>query len=165
MEMTFNNDGTISFDHVRIVYRNFEGREGPYNRKDDRNFSIVIPSEDIKNALVNDTNRYGVGWNVKVKPSREEGDAPFMTLPVKIKINRYGPNVYLETGRHTRKLDPENIGLIDRISIKDAFVDIRPYDQEIAGRAYRSAYLYSIKVVQDIDRFGEELAESEFPEE
>ena len=93
------------------------------------------------------------GWNVKIKPGRDEDEEPFMRLPVKVKFTEYGPNVYLRTGDRVNKLDEESIGCLDNIDIESVSMDIRPYDWEVNGRTGRTAYLQSMEVVQRIDRF------------
>ena len=105
MHLNFGPNGILQFDDVRIIFRNFEGRGDKYNREGDRNFAILIETEEIKEHLLNDVNKYGVPWNVKVKPPREEGDEPFMYLPVKLKFNGRGPNIYLSSGRSRTVLD------------------------------------------------------------
>ena len=84
--MRINNRGNIlEIEDARIIFRNFAGLGSKYNREGDRNFAVIIPNEDIKDQLVAD------GWTVKIKPPREEGDEPFMYLPVKIKFNNRRP--------------------------------------------------------------------------
>ena len=102
------------------------------------------------------------GWNVKIKPPREDGDTPFMFLPVKVKFNDRGPNVYLKTGNNQNRLDEESIGLIDNIDIIGVDLDIRPFDWDVNGKQGRTAYLQSMRVTQDIDRFA---ARDYYPEE
>lgn len=137
----------LQIDDARIIYRNFAGRGDKYNREGDRNFAVVIPDEEMANEL---TDR---GWNVKIKPAREDGDAPFMFLPVKVKFNDRGPNVYLKTGNVQNRLDEESVGLLDNIDIIGVDLDIRPFDWDVNGKQGRTAYLQSIRVVQDVDRF------------
>lgn len=36
-------DNTILLEDVRIIFRNFAGREGMYNREGDRNFAVLLP--------------------------------------------------------------------------------------------------------------------------
>lgn len=159
MELNFGPRGILMIDDARIVYRNFSGRGDKFNREGDRNFSVVIPTEEMADALVQE------GWNVKIKPPREEGDIPFMTLPVKIKFNDRGPKVYLKTGHNQVTLDEESVSILDNVDILSVDMDIRPYDWEVQGKEGRTAYLQSIKVTQEIDRFAAELAESESPSE
>lgn len=150
MRITFVPRDILQIDDARIIYRNFAGRGDKYNREGDRNFAVVIPDEEMAAQLTD------LGWNVKIKPPREDGDAPFMYLPVKVKFNDRGPNVYLKTGDRQNKLDEESIGLLDNIDIIGVDLDIRPYDWGPIGpdqKYGRTAYLQSIRVVQDVDRF------------
>ena len=149
MRITYAPRDILQIDDARIIYRNFAGRGDKYNREGDRNFAVLIPDEEIADEL---TRR---GWNVKVKPPREEGDTPFMHLPVKVKFNDRGPSVYLRTGRVQNRLEEEDIGRLDRIDIIGVDLDIRPYDWEVNGKTGRTAYLQSICVTQDVDRFAE----------
>ena len=147
MNICFAPKGILQIDDARIIFKNFEGRGDKFNREGDRNFSLLIEDENTANALIKE------GWNVKIKPGREEGDDPFMRLPVKVKFTDYGPNVYLVTGNRRNELDEESIGCLDNIEIESVDMDIRPYDWEVNGRTGRTAYLQSMEVVQRIDRF------------
>ena len=150
MNVTFAPGGILQIDEARLVFRNFSGGASKYNREGDRNFAIIIPDEDIANAMIKE------GWNVKIKQPREDGDEPFMYLSVKVKFNDYGPNVYLVSGNKMNRLDEDSIDCLDKISILGADLDIRPYDWEVNGRTGRTAYLQSIKVIQrSTDRFAE----------
>ena len=155
MKITFGPRGILQIDDCRIVYRNFSGAPSKFNREGDRNFAVVIPDEEIKDALLD------AGYNVKVKPPRDEDDTPFMYLPVKIKFNDHGPSAYLQSGRAMRKLDEESISMLDDIDILSVDLDIRPYDWEVQGKTGRTAYLQSINVIQEIDRFAARFAQDE----
>lgn len=159
MRITYAPRDILQIDDARIIYRNFAGRGDKFNREGDRNFAVVIPDEEMANEL---TER---GWNVKIKPPREEGDMPFMYLPVKIKFNERGPVVYLRTAKVQNRLDEESISLLDNIDILSVDLDIRPYDWDVNGKTGRTAYLQSICVTQQVDRFAERFAEEEHPEE
>ena len=102
---------------------------------------------------------------MKIKPPREEGDEPFIYLPVKVKFNDRGPIVYLQSGRNRVKLDEDSISMLDEIDILSVDLDIRPYDDEINGKPFRAAYLQSMCVTQEIDRFASRFAQEEHPEE
>lgn len=165
MVLNFAPRGVLQIDEARIIFRNFRGEGSKFNKEGDRNFAMVIPSQDIADELINDTNRFGVGWNVKIKAPREEGEEPFMYLPVKVKFNDRGPSVYLQSGKNRVKLTKDNIHTLDDIDIVSVDLDIRPYDDEINGKPFRAAYLQSMLVIQDIDRFAARFAEEEYPEE
>lgn len=149
MHITFAPRGILQIDDARITYRNFSGIGSKFNREGDRNFAVVIDQQEVADALINE------GWNVKIKPPREEGDTPFMYLPVKIKFNDRGPNVYLRSGSVTNKLDEESIDVLDNVDIIGVDLDVRPYDWEVNGNTGRTAYLQSIHVTQEVDRFAE----------
>ena len=152
MQLTFAPKGMLQIDDAKIIFRNFEGRGDKYNREGDRNFSLLIEDPDTADALTEN------GWNVKIKPGRDDDEGPFMRLPVKVKFTDYGPNVYLVTGDRRNELDEESIGCLDNIDIESVDLDIRPYDWEVNGRTGRTAYLQSMQVVQRIDRFAARYA-------
>lgn len=162
MKINFAARGVVQIDEARIIYRNFAGSPSKFNREGDRNFAVVIDDQDIAEALTEK------GWNVKIKPPREEGDEPFMFLPVKVKFNERGPRVYLQNslgGRNRVTLDEDTVGILDNVDITNVDLDIRPYDWDVQGKTGRTAYLQSICVTQEVDRFLDRYAEQESPEE
>ena len=162
MKINFASRGVVQIDNARIIYRNFAGAPSKFNREGDRNFAVVIDDQDIAEALTEK------GWNVKIKPPREEGDEPFMFLPVKVKFNDRGPKVYLQNslgGRNRVTLDEDTVGILDNVDITNVDLDIRPYDWDVQGKTGRTAYLQSICVTQEVDRFLDRYAEQESPEE
>ena len=152
MEITFAPRGILQIDDARIIFRNFRGEASKFNREGDRNFAVVIDTEEMADALVKE------GWNVKIRDPREEGDTPFMYLPVKVKFNDRGPQVYLVTGERRNRLDEETIAMLDDIDIINVDLDVRPYDWEVNGKTGRTAYLQAIEVFQEIDRFAARYA-------
>lgn len=139
----------VQMNGVKICYRNFSGTGSKFNSEGDRNFAIIIEDQAVADALIE------AGWNVKIKAPREDGDAPFMVLPVKIKFNARGPAVYLKTNGVLTRLDEESINVLDQVEISNVDLDIRPYDWEMRGSTGRTAYLQAICVTQFVsDRFG-----------
>ena len=165
MNLTFAPRNILQIDDARIIFRNFRGEGGRFNKEGDRNFAVVIPNQEMAESLLNDVNQYGAGWNVKIKAPREEGDDPFIYLPVKVKFNNRGPVIYLESGSNRIRLTEDTISMLDEIDILSVDMEIRPYDDEINGKPFRSAYLQSMLVRQEIDRFAARFAEEEHPEE
>lgn len=166
MNVTFAPRGILQIDDARITFRNFAGLGDKYTRDGDRNFTLIIPNEEIANKLMNDKNKYGVGWNVKIKPPRDVDDQPFMYMKVRVKFSDYGPNVYLVSGNNSRRLNEETISMLDKIHIQSVNLDIRPYDgpDGIDG-PFRAAYLKGMEVFQELDRFDRQYAEEEYPSE
>ena len=152
MHINFGPRGRMEIDDATI-YRNFAGAASKFNREGDRNFAVRIFEQEIADALVAE------GWNVRIKPPREDGDDPFMYLPVKVKYyeddrgNKRGPTAYLISGNTRTELDEETIACLDDLDIRGVDLDIRPYDWSVSGKTGRAAYLHSIEVTQEIDRF------------
>lgn len=149
--MAMQENKILEMNNVRIVFRNFEGRQSKYNREGDRNFAIVIEDEDVVAQLLRD------GWNVKTKAPKEEGDDPFHYLTVKVKYNsdrpRSNPRLYLSTGKRKHLLTEESVGVIDNLDIETASFDLRPYEWEVNGNTGITAYLVGGCVTQVFSRF------------
>lgn len=158
MNVTFAPRGILNIDEAAIIYRNFAGRGDKFNREGDRNFALIIPTEELADRLIND------GWNVKVKPPRDDQETPFMYLPVKIKFNDRGPNCYLVTNGRANRLDEESIGILDDVDILNVNLDIRSYDWEVNGKTGRTAYLQGIEVTQRVDRFAAKYVNDDYTE-
>lgn len=157
MEINKDYRGILEVNDGRIIFRNFSGEASKFNKKGDRNFALIIPDEELANALVND------GWNVKIRPPREEGEEPFMYLPVKVKFSTYGPNIYLQNGddvRSATKLTEGIVDILDSVDIMYCDMDIRPYDWEVNGKTGRTAYLQSMTVAQRVDRISQRYFEN-----
>lgn len=150
MNVTIGPKGILQLDDVRIIYRNFSGEGSKFNREGDKNFSVFIDNMELANDLIEQ------GWNVKIREPREEGDEPFAHLPVKVKFNDRGPRIYLISGNRRNELDEESVAILDNIDIACIDMDIRPYDWEVNGKTGRTAYLHSMRVVQEVDRFSED---------
>jgi len=145
----------LKIDDARIIFRNFSGKASKFNREGDRNFCVVIEDAATAQRLAED------GWNIKIRPPREEGDDPFHYLPVRVKFGDYPLNIYLVSGKNMVKLDEDSVDCLDDIYIVSVDMDIRPYDWNVNDKSGRTAYLQAIKVTQEIDRFAAKHAEEE----
>lgn len=149
MEITFAPRGILQIDDAMIRSKNFSGRADEYNREGDRNFIWVIPTVELYERLKNE------GWAVRYNEPREEGDTPFMFLPVKVKYfeNGDGPTVSLVSGNSRRLLTEETIGILDNIEIEYIEMDIRPYRWKFNNKTGITAQLKGMEVTQKLDRF------------
>ena len=148
MKISNGPRGSLIVDDARIIFRNFAGAQTQFNRAGDRNFALVIDNVDDATKLKD------AGWNIKIKPPRDEDDTPLMFLPVKVKFNDRGPNVYLKSGDNFRELSEETVDTLDNIEIISCDMDIRAFDWTMpSGMTGRTAYLDAITVHQQIDRF------------
>lgn len=153
MKIDFGPRGILRIDDARVIHRNFSGAPSKFNREGDRNFSVVIDNQQDADELSS------IGWNIKCKPPREEDDEPFFYLPVKIKFSDRGPDIYLESGKKVNQLYEDNINILDNIDIAEVDLDIRPYRWEVNGKNGTTAYLQSIRVVQNVNRFAERYSD------
>ena len=156
MHITFAPNNILQIDDARIIFRNFSGAPSKFNREGDRNFAVIIPEQEIADALIAE------GWNVKIKPPREDGDTPFMYLPVKIKFNDRGPRVYLKSGSNIIRLDEESISCLDNVDIISVDLGGRRIIKKVNGMEGRTAYLQSIQVTQEVDRFYDQYEKQNF---
>lgn len=151
MQITFLPNGRIQIDNAKICWKNFAGKGSDFNREGDRNFAVIIDTQEDADKLA------AAGWPIKVKDPREEGDLPFMVMPVKVRFNGYGPNIYLMSGRAKVKLDEDSVDRLDRATIMSVDLDIRPHDWTHARwGSGRTAYLENMRAFQQIDRFASE---------
>src|SRR4051812_40809277 len=94
------NDNTVLMEGVRIIFRNFAGKEGQYNREGDRNFSVLL-DEAVAGAMTED------GWNVKwLKPRPDdENDETQAYLPISVNFKGRPPRIVLISSRGRTNLD------------------------------------------------------------
>jgi hypothetical protein len=144
-------NNTVVLENVRLIFRNFAGREGMYNREGDRNFAVILP-RDVAEAMARD------GWNVKMLKAREEGeeDQPYISVAVNFQ-GRRPPIIKMITSktRRTTDLDEDTVEILDWADIDNVDLMIRPYDWAIKrGKdeaSGRKAYLQSlyITIIED----------------
>lgn len=148
----------VTFEGVRIVYRNFAGAKSTYNKEGDRNFSIVLPSDEVAEAMRAD------GWNVKTKEPREgyEDDGLFHTLSVKVGYTGRPPRVVLVGSRGQTPLNEETVELADMVNIASVDVIVRPYAYDVNGSIGISAWAQSVFITINEDEL--ELKYADVPQ-
>lgn len=134
----------IVLEDVRIIFRNFSGKEGQYNREGDRNFAALLP-EDIAVQLEQD------GWNIKRLKPRDPDEEPQAYMQVSVNYNNRPPRVVLVTSRNKTTLGPDEVSLLDWIDIANTDITISPYEWEVNGKTGVKAYLQTafITMVED----------------
>ena len=133
------NDNTIVFEDARIVFRNFAGKEGMYNREGDRNFCLLLSEEEAE-MMARD------GWNIKALRAREEGDPDQPYIQVSVSFKGRPPRIVMITSRGRTNLGEDECELLDWADIKMADLIIRPYEWTVNGKSGIKAYLQSIFV-------------------
>lgn len=143
--MPVTNGDTVLMEDIRIVFRNFAGKEGQYNREGDRNFAVLL-SNDVAEMMARD------GWNVKVLKPREEGDEPQPYLPVSVSFKGRPPTIVMITSRGRNTLGEDEIELLDWADIKMVDLIVRSYVWgPINGKSGVKAYMKSIYITINED--------------
>lgn len=134
------NDGTLIMENARIVFRNFAGAEGMYNREGDRNFCVLL-EEDLARDMIED------GWNVKRLRPREGDETGTPYIQVSVGFKGRPPRMVMITSKGRVDLSQESCILLDWADIETVDLIIRPYHWVVSGRTGVKAYLKSIFVV------------------
>lgn len=148
------NDNTVIMEGVRIVFRNFAGKEGQYNREGDRNFAVLL-DDTVANSMAED------GWNIKwLRPREEEADeSPQAYLQVSVSYKGRPPRIVLITSRGRTNLDENQVEMLDWADIKNVDLIVRPYEWTVNQKTGIKAYLQSIYVTIEEDPLEMKYAE------
>lgn len=135
---------TFMVEDARLVFRNFTGKEGQYNREGDRNFSVILDPKTAQIMLED-------GWNVKFLNSREEGepDTPYISIAVNFKNKP--PRIVMITSTSRTNLTDKSVDVLDWAEIRTADLIARAYDWEVNGKRGTKAYLQSLFVTIEED--------------
>jgi hypothetical protein len=135
---------TFMVEDAQLIYRNFEGKEGPYNRAGDKNFSVILDEESAQQMLVD-------GWNVRYREPKEEGDEAFPYISVAVRFDVRPPTVIMITSSGRVALDDESVAVLDWARIQTADMIARAYEWTFNGKTGIKAYLQSLYVTIEED--------------
>lgn len=141
-----NQQKFITFRDCRIVFRNFSGKPGEFNRDGRRTFCLLLDSEVAKTFQED-------GWNVKFLRPRDEGDEPQPYIEVKVNFNSNGrpPKVVMITSGGNTMLTEETVGLLDFAEITHVDLNIHPYNYSVRGETGVTAYVRDLYVTVEED--------------
>lgn len=157
-------DREVTFENAAIIYRNFEGREGKFNKEGDQNFALLLPEEFVDEAI-------NEGWNVKRQRSyedREGGErtgAPYVAVHIGFKIRPPRMVMITETSRSRTILDQETCFAVDFADIEFVDVTIAPVPYDINGRKGIKIWLRTIYVMIREDYLDLKYADWDTPKE
>ncbi len=135
---------TFMVEDARLIFRNFVGKEGQYNREGDRNFSVILP-DDVAEQMLKD------GWNVRYLAAREEGDTETPYIQVAVNFNNRPPRVVMMTSKSRTNLDEGSVEVLDWADIKMVDLIARGYEWNVNGKTGVKAYLQSLFVTIEED--------------
>ena len=131
----------ISLENVRIGFRNFEGREGMYNKKDERSFAVFL-DRHTADQLASE------GWNVKFPKVQDtqvdpESDTREPYLQVSVGFDYYPANVLLISNDNPTRLSVDEVAMLDWAEIENVDLVLRPYEWSVNKNSGIKAYLKS----------------------
>lgn len=147
---------TFMVEDARLIFRNFSGKEGPYNREGDRNFAVIL-TDDVAHQMEKD------GWNVRYLEAREEGDTDTPYISVAVSFKTRPPRVVLLTSTARTNLDESSVEVLDWADIQTADLIARGYDWDVNGKTGTKAYLQSLFVTIEEDALERKYAINENP--
>lgn len=146
---------TVTMEDMRLIFRNFEGKATQYNNKGDRNFAVIL-GEDIAQSMLAD------GWNVKRLKPREDDEEPEETpyLPVAVNFDKgKPPRIVMLSSKGRTNLGPDEVEVLDWVSIDKVDLIVRPYHWEVNGKGGIKAYLQTMFVTIEEDELERKYAE------
>lgn len=136
--------GNVTIEGATIIFRNFEGKEGPYNRKGDRNFAVILDHETAE-VMARD------GWNIRTLEAREEGDENTPYLGVTVRFDVRPPRIVMLTSNGRTTLTEDTVEVLDFAEIKNVDLIVRPYVWNVNDKSGIKAYLQTMFITIEED--------------
>lgn len=136
----------FTLEDTTILYPNFSGRATEYNIEGDRNFNVILTDEQAEEMSA-------LGWNVKTKEGREEGDPARHILTVSIGFQYHPPKIYMLTesqmarGQRASAMSEDLLGLLDDVEYKLVDLVVRAHRWNKAGRTGIKAWVQTLVVI------------------
>ena len=155
----------VVIEDAEIIFSNFSGRPGKFNKEGDKNFCVIIDDDEVAHELGNR------GWNVRILRPRDEDDVPRHYIPVAINFRSF-PNVppaqvVLVSSKAKTNLTDDTICVLDGADIVSVDLTIRPrhWEDDKTGEDKIKAYLHDMYVRVAESRLAAKYADCENPSE
>ncbi|MDR2395828.1 MAG: hypothetical protein LBD57_04445 [Endomicrobium sp.] len=133
----------IVLENPKFIYKNFSGKVTQHNVKGMRNFCVILNQETV-DAISKD------GWHIKyLKNYKEDGLIPYLKVSINYNyINK--PEIIVLSSDGKTILNEDNIGILDKVEIKNSKLIIRSYTYDKGLKdnvpANIIAYLKSLEI-------------------
>lgn len=129
---------TVSIENAVIGFRNFEGREGPYNKSGERSFAVFLDANTARELAAE-------GWNVKFPKDAEkidpDQDSRDPHLQVSVGFEHFPANVHIIANGVPTKLTEHEVLMLDWAELESVDLVLRPYTWSVRGQSGIKAYL------------------------
>ena len=134
-------DRSLILEDATLIFKNFKGAEGKYNREGDRSFSVLLGPEQADRL-------HREGWNVKQLKVREEGDIPQAHIHVAVSFDKgRPPKITMVTSKGKTPIEEDMCEILDWIDIDTVDIILNPYNWSVNGNTGIKAYLKTMYVV------------------
>lgn len=126
------NNGHLVFEGLDgrdIIFKNFTGRESDFNALGSRNFNLIIRDEELAQQLSEE------GFNVKIRPPREEGDDAIYHLKISVRYRKrdgslvkFPPRITIDNGRNSVELGEDGCSDLDNLMINECDIEFRAWE-------------------------------------
>jgi hypothetical protein len=143
-EVIMSQPEPFTLENARIIFRNFAGKEGAYNREGDRNFCVILEPDMAERLELE-------GWNIKTLRGREEDEPDVPYLSVSVGYKSRPPTIVMIGSRGRTSLGADDIELLDWVDIKTCDIVIRPYVWTIGLKTGVKAYVKALYAILEED--------------
>ena len=151
--MTTNRVSAVKIEGTRLVFRNFSGEKGKFNKDGRREFGVVLPRE-LALQMKDD------GWNVKQFRAREDDvEEPEFYILVKIGEKGNPPKLVMINSRGRVDIPVGEADILDWVTVAEADLIINPFHWDVDGNTGISAYLRSLYITVDEDELERKYAD------
>lgn len=113
------NFATINIPNAKFIFfTNFKGKAGQYNNEGDRNFTVVLEGDALKQA-----EEYGM--NIKHTKPRD-GEDPIAYIKVNVGFKYRAPHIELINSHCKRVLTEQTVGILDDYEYENIDLVLRP---------------------------------------
>lgn len=146
-----NEPMTFMIEDAQMVFRNFAGKEGQYNRAGDRNFCVFLDEETATQMAAD-------GWNIRTLEAKEEGDIQRPYIQVAVNFKNRPPRVVLISSTGRTNLDEDSVEVLDYADIRLVDLIANASYWEVNGKTGIKAYLKSLFVTINEDELEKKYA-------
>ena len=150
----------VTFKDVTLRFKNFSGRATDFNAEGNRNFRVDLTeemAEYLNNVELNTkSGRTIKGANVKTYIPKDENAEP--RYSIKVLFGAYPPEeMWYVTSKGKVRLTMENVGILDRMYIEKAKVQVSLSTYEKGSNCGITAYLKKLIVWIKEDDFDQDV--------